>query len=39
MASNKNSTEVVFTDISGENEEDTVSFSKDLFTKIREQFK
>jgi len=38
-ASNKNSTEVVFTDISGENEEDTVSFSKDLFTKIREQFK
>jgi len=38
-ASNKNSTEVVFTDISGENEEDTVSFSKDFFTKIREQFK
>ena len=38
-ASNKNSTEVIFTDISGENEEDTVSFSKDLFTKIREQFK
>jgi len=38
-ASNKNSTEVVFTDISGENEEDTVSFSKDFFTKIRDQFK